>query len=292
MNAIRHISLVLLSIFPAFLFAQDLTGVWKGYLSSGESKLTYEVVISGDDFPFSGYALTIFTVQEKENLGIKTIRLRKKSSQYMLEDDELIFNNYSSRTEKVQMIANLELSVKDTSMEFTGDFRTRSLDLRAPSSRSYSGKIFLQKQDPAKTTRLTAQLDKMNLLQSLSFVPKSNRKKETEPDLANATSQTIIPTVPEETPIPARIRMTARENTLTITRMPNNPVHKLKVYPRPAVTAPPLPAVPDDLALSKKEDISSGSQEETVIARRIRNTSRETPLSVNRHLQQGIKKNY
>ena len=72
--------------------------------------------------------------------------------------------------------------------------------------------------------------------------------------------------------------------------MPNRPVNKIKGQLRPALTAPPLPAIVDDIALLRKDDSVSAPNEETIIAKRIRTTSRESVLAINRRSDREPKK--
>ena len=65
--------------FPLQIFAQDLTGVWTGRMESAGSTLPYEVVISQQKEKLTGYALTIFSFNGVENMGIKSINLKNKN---------------------------------------------------------------------------------------------------------------------------------------------------------------------------------------------------------------------
>ncbi|HEY2722243.1 MAG TPA: hypothetical protein VGI82_10990, partial [Chitinophagaceae bacterium] len=68
--------LILLFLFPLQLFSQDMTGVWIGYLQAGETKLPYELVISGKKNELDGYSQITFTFNGVENVGIKTMNMK------------------------------------------------------------------------------------------------------------------------------------------------------------------------------------------------------------------------
>ena len=51
--------------------AQDLAGVWTGYLQTPESKLEYELTISENGKKMDGYSLTVYIKDGVENTGIK-----------------------------------------------------------------------------------------------------------------------------------------------------------------------------------------------------------------------------
>ena len=72
--------ITILCLLPLHLLAQNITGVWTGHIYSMESKLPYELVISEQDGRLNGYALTVFTVDGIENMGIKSIKLHQKKT--------------------------------------------------------------------------------------------------------------------------------------------------------------------------------------------------------------------
>ena len=98
--------------FPLQIFAQDLTGVWTGRMESAGSTLPYEVVISQQKEKLTGYALTIFSFNGVENMGIKSINLKNKNGSITLEDHELVYNNYATPPKKVKLIGTLVLDEK------------------------------------------------------------------------------------------------------------------------------------------------------------------------------------
>src|SRR5689334_16285404 len=82
---------------PLKLFSQDITGLWKGTLYSDTTKkfLSYELAISEDKGKLTGYSHTIFLVGSSEEVGLKSIKIKKKNDKYFVEDDELLYNNYT-----------------------------------------------------------------------------------------------------------------------------------------------------------------------------------------------------
>lgn len=211
----------ILFLFPLLLSAQDITGLWTGYLQTMDNKLLYEVVISEQDRKLNGYALTVFIVNEVENQGVKTIKLKEKNGSYLLEDDELIFNNYTTPPQRVKLSGILTLTNAGSGMVLSGSFTTRSLDRRAMDTRPYSGTIYLQKQDPGKATRLMSRLSQMRLLNSLSFMQKQREKK---PDL-------VVNTTPQKTEI--------LKGPDSVTTMPVNP----EPLVRQSVTSAEFPGI-------------------------------------------------
>jgi hypothetical protein len=151
------------------LHAQDITGLWTGYLESAGTKIPYEVVISSNGDKWNGYALTAFTFNETENIGIKTIELKEKKGALSLEDHELVFDNYKTPPRRIKMIASLIVKGRDSNMVLEGSFFTRSLDFRSQDKSAFTGVIHLTKRKNDEVTRLTSRLEEMNLFSSLSF---------------------------------------------------------------------------------------------------------------------------
>lgn len=157
------------------LHAQELAGVWKGRLQTSASEVPYELVISGDDKKLIGYSLTIFMFNGIENIGVKKIKLKNKKGNISLEDDELIYNNYTTPPKRVKFFGDLFLKSSEKIMVLSGTFHTRSLDMRV--TETYDGTVWLQKQKNTDSSKLIAKLDEMHLLQTLSFIaPKKNQE--------------------------------------------------------------------------------------------------------------------
>jgi len=160
---------LLLLIFPFYAFTQDITGVWMGYLKTPGSQLTYEVAISEQNKKLSGYSMIIFVNADGiENTGIKTAKIKLKKNELSLEDEKLIYDNFTSSPQRSKLYATLLLNTKGSIMTLTGTFETRSLDFR--DSRTYSGEIFLQKQNVQLTSKMLPKLEELNLLHTLSFL--------------------------------------------------------------------------------------------------------------------------
>lgn len=183
-------ALLIFFLFPLQLPAQDITGIWTGYIQTTETQLPYELVISEDKGGLSGYSLTIFTFNGVENIGIKSMKFKNKNGKISVEDDALIYNNFSSPSRKVKLLAQLSLTTEDSVWILSGSFFTRSLDFRAENTNLFNGTILLKKHHRYQPTKLISKLDEMNLLTSLSFTVPSSKKKE-EPAVVTAPVEEI-----------------------------------------------------------------------------------------------------
>jgi hypothetical protein len=166
---------LLLCFLPLSIYAQDITGVWKGYLKTPGNQLSYELAISQSNDKLNGYSLIVYVNDGIENTGIKSAKLKRKNRDISFEDGELVYDNFTSPGVRSKMFASLLLQIKDSLMILTGKFYTRSLDMR--DRRTYSGEIYLEKEKPWAVSRMLSKLEELNLLHTLSFMNVDTKKK-------------------------------------------------------------------------------------------------------------------
>jgi hypothetical protein len=164
----------LLAIFllPLQLFAQDITGVWTGTLySDSTSFIRYELAISENNGKLSGYSHTIFVVDSIENTGVKSIKVKKEGKNYFIEDEQLIFNNYTAPPPKgIRQISKLALSQNDTAEILSGPWKTNSTREFA----AITGNLFLVKRKKPEQSMIIPKLESLALAGKLSFMPAQN----------------------------------------------------------------------------------------------------------------------
>lgn len=155
-------------LFPIWVSAQDITGVWTGYIKTPGSQLEYELAISSGDKWMSGYSLIIYPKDGIDNIGIKEAKIRQSKKEIYFEDGELVYDNFTTQPRRVKMFGNLTLITKDTLMILRGNFSTRSLDFR--DTRTYGGEVYLEKTARPLVSKTLVTLDEINLVHNLSFV--------------------------------------------------------------------------------------------------------------------------
>ena len=165
---------LLLFFLPLYISAQDITGVWTGYIKTPGSQLEFELAISSGDKWFSGYSLLIYPKEGIENIGIKKAKIRQTKNDIYFEDGELVYDNFSIQPRRVKMFGDLKLITKDTLMIMQGNFSTRSIDFR--DTRTYTGEVYLQKTSRPLGSKMLITLDEINFLHDLSFVKKEKIK--------------------------------------------------------------------------------------------------------------------
>ena len=89
--------IALLFFLPVSVFAQDITGLWKGTLYNDTTKqfYKYEIGISQEKGKLSGFSHTWFILGDKQYFGVKKVSVKKApDGKILIEDDGLISNNY------------------------------------------------------------------------------------------------------------------------------------------------------------------------------------------------------
>jgi len=211
-------------LFPLHVCAQDLTGIWTGFLETGDQKVPYELVISGDKKSLNGYSLIVFTFNGVENVGVKTMEIKVKRGSIAIEDGDLIYDNYNTPPRHVKLYASLAWVGKDTNLTLAGTFATRSLDMRTSvHENSFKGVVHLQKRNSSSRTQLTEKLGEMDLMKQLSFgqhVEKTQQQK-------------IAPVVPPSQESAKTSKTKAKESSSVNKVQSTNPVEKQIESPKP-----------------------------------------------------------
>jgi hypothetical protein len=165
--------LFLIFLLPLKLLAQDITGVWTGTLYNDTTKqyLRYELAISEYNGKLSGYSHTIFVIDSVENIGVKSIKIKKSGDDYLVEDDKLIYNNYTEPSAKgVKTYSELVLSETDSSMILRGPWKTNTTKVY----KSITGNILLKKKKKIEETLIIPKLQNLGLAKSLFFMTYDN----------------------------------------------------------------------------------------------------------------------
>ncbi len=166
--------LLIIFLLPLQLFAQDISGVWKGTLYNDTTRqyIEYELAISDYGGKLNGYSYTIFVIDGTKNVGVKSVSIKKKKDVFLVEDEKLIYNNYPEPPAKgVRTFSQLSFSETDTSATLSGSWNTNR-------TREYSrltGTIFLKKKKEFHETLIVPKLNEMGLTAKLSFVPENEK---------------------------------------------------------------------------------------------------------------------
>jgi archaellum component FlaF (FlaF/FlaG flagellin family) len=276
----KRLGILFCILFPLQLFAQDITGLWKGvvYNDTTQKTLRYEIAISQQGKKLTGYSYTFFIYEDKVYQGLKKVKIKKVDDKIIIEDDGLIAHNYPIPPNKgVRQLNVLTLSIEDSVMRMTGPFTTN----RTKEFHRLTGSVEVKRRnDFYKQSALIPHLEELGLAKNLSFIQEEEEKinaiaaiQNTKIDVAKVdskkenTSTTITAkTAPdvEVAPIDATTPITAMDKTI-VEIAKNEPkkaaatptINKRQAIPitTPAIKSNVLPAA--DLANRKIETIQS-----------------------------------
>jgi len=187
---VLKITVYIFFFFPVWLSAQDITGVWTGYIKTPGSQLEYELAISGSEKDLSGYSLIIYPKDGIENIGIKKAKIKQAKKEIYVEDGELVYDNFTTQPRRSKMFGKLSLMLKDTLMILRGSFDTRSLDFR--DSRTYSGEVFLQKTARPLSSKMLVTMEEISLVHNFSFIKTQPVKHANNNNLKKETTGIIV----------------------------------------------------------------------------------------------------
>jgi hypothetical protein len=178
-------SLVLL--FPLAVNAQDITGLWKGTLYNDTTKLTlrYEIGISQEKGKLTGFSHTFFIIDDQQYFGLKKLKIKKRGTKIIIEDDGLIANNYPVKPPKgVHQVSALELDIRDSIMVLSGPFATT----RTRDYHPLTGSVYVQRKNDFRQSALVPHLTELGLANETSFLPAAAEPELAKPAVAAAST--------------------------------------------------------------------------------------------------------
>ena len=178
--------LFFLLICPLYLLAQpgtvspkQITGLWKGYITTSDLRVPYELVLSEDNGAIKGWSFTTFSVRGSEIVTMKKVKVSVAVA-VITEDDDNLFNTFPQKQlQNIIQINTLTLEEGAASSKLTGTFQTKTPRALKPAK----GTVFLEKKNTPDSSRLIAKMDELDLTRSLSF--SFNVPTATEPAVAS-----------------------------------------------------------------------------------------------------------
>ena len=160
---------------PTLTVTKDITGIWKGTVSTPEKKLAYELVIGNENGKLTGYSHITFIVNKEEIIAVKKVTIRFNNQSIIIEDDELMYNNFTSEAPKKIIQTNtVFFNDEGKTLTLSGTFETKVPRVL----KTATGDIFLEKKDNPDGTKLMAKLDEMKLSGALTFTPAAAKLSE------------------------------------------------------------------------------------------------------------------
>lgn len=170
----RTCLIVLLFLLTNNLSAQDITGLWKGTLYNDTTRQSYryEIAISEEKGKLSGFSHTWFILDDKQYYGVKKVKIKRQNDKIIVEDAELIANNYPVAPAKgVRQLNILTLETKDSILFLTGPFTTNNTKIY----HAISGSINIRRKNDFWQSALVPHLQELGLAKDLSFVQEEQK---------------------------------------------------------------------------------------------------------------------
>jgi hypothetical protein len=251
----------ILLLLPIKLFAQDISGVWIGYLYNDTTKqnIHYELSVSEFKGKPTGYSHTTFVIDSIENVGVKSVNIKEKNGHFYIVDDKLIFNNYPEPPAKgVKQFSFLSLSESNHAQILSGIWRTNATREYKP----LTGSIYLEKRKIPEETLIVTKLAQLNLLDKLSYLTPSEASKifalNNKP-----VSPAKIPSLTAQTSEPKDAAIKVREEIKPVKQPVTKPIEQEKAVAivekkieKPAIATSPAPKPPVPV-LEKKQPIAA-----------------------------------
>src|SRR5947208_2339061 len=89
-------TLIIILLFPLQIFAQDITGLWTGFIHTTDKDLPYELAISENNGKLSRYSHTIFTVNGVDENGVKALSIKKNNDKVEVENNSIAIYTFST----------------------------------------------------------------------------------------------------------------------------------------------------------------------------------------------------
>lgn len=235
----RLVSFCCIFFFSTQLSAQsapdiDITGLWKGtmYNDTTQQYLKYEIAISEKKGKLYGYTHTYFIVDDKAYHGVKKVKIKKQDGKIIIQDADLIADNYPiSPAKGIRQLNVLTLVISDGVMSLSGPFSTN----RTKQYHALTGSINVQRKSNFKQSALVSHLGELGLADELSFVQEERIKelkgdvkteaevvqknqvvKETQVIQKEAPGKKII----QNDPVITKTEVPKTEETKTVTQKP------------------------------------------------------------------------
>jgi len=246
-----------LFLFPLQIFAQDISGVWKGNLYNDTTKqlMPYELAVNDRNGKLNGYSYTVFLIDSIKNIGVKSVKIKNKNERFFVEDDKLIYNNYVEPPAKgVRMFSILSYSQNDSSEVLSGSWNTN----RTKDYNALTGNIFLEKKKKIKETAIVQKLHEIGLADKLLFV--GSEESQEQKNIGNS-SVAANENAENQRNISGGLKVEKAQNSTAINQIQKNEADNLK-----RIESNALPKVALKKTTAEKEILKEKSIEKNSVA--------------------------
>lgn len=237
-------------LFSLNLSAQNISGLYSGTLQNDSAKQVqkYELALSEYRGKITGYAYATFISNDTFYYSIRRVRGTRQGGQLVVEDEEMIANNFPRRPDKgvhrISYIPLPHLSESDTLRTFSGNWKTTQ------TKKFYSapGSMDMKREGDSTQSALVAHLRELNILAPENNMV-ANNEVEPQPPIAKkeapAKANSIAATTPK-TKAPAHEDLKKLEQPIATSTTPSVLAYNERSKPAPQV----FDIVSDSLVLS------------------------------------------
>ena len=170
------LKILFLFFLPLQLTAQDVTGLWKGFMynDTTQQNYRYEIAISEEKGKLYGYSHQYFIIGDKEYHGVKKLKIKRDGNEITTEEVDLIVHNYPIAPAKgVWQFNNLVLTIKGDVMVLSGGYKTN----RTRTYRPLTGYVHVERNYDYTQSALVPHLQELNLVKNLTFLAEALQKE-------------------------------------------------------------------------------------------------------------------
>ncbi len=168
-------SFLLVFVFPLFIHAQNIHGIWSGTLVNDSTHRiqNFELGLSEYRGKITGYTYTTFIDNDTFYYSIKRIKAERKDGKLVIVDDEMVGNNFPERAAKHVKQTTVFPLINDSTIDITnGRWSTN----QTKKYYSIGGSAAVKEQEDEKKSDLLAHLQEANIKTDIA----ANQTKEKE----------------------------------------------------------------------------------------------------------------
>ena len=143
--------------------AQDISGLYSGTLTNDSLKMiqNYELALSEYKGKITGFSYITFVANDTFYYGIKRIKATRVNGELVVEDVQMLMNNYPQKADKgVHLVNRIPLPNADTITNLNGKWETT----KTKKFYAISGDMSLRKDDDSTHSPLIAHLKELKMI--------------------------------------------------------------------------------------------------------------------------------
>ncbi len=194
----KYLLYPILFLFALKASAQDISGIYTGTLTNDSLKMiqSYQLALSEYRGKITGYSYITFVTNDTFYYGIKRIKANRIKGELVVEDVEMLVNNYPQRPDKgVHVINIIPLPQGDSILNLNGIWKTTQT--KKYGFYSISGDLRLKKDNDSANSALISHLKELNIIKT----PEPQKVP-----VAKAKEKVKVKKVKEEKPAVAEVK--------------------------------------------------------------------------------------